>query len=135
MASVPIKSRPLQASAFYPGGKNMLKKRFLFVALTLTIWTAVAPAVVSARPIRGERVSQWKTAVSMLMTWWGIFGAPERGTVPARQTDWIKNGCGIDPNGTPLCDPDPSGGTGGGTGIGGSGLEGGSDDGSGDSGY
>lgn len=112
----------------------MLNKRFLFVALTLTVWTAVAPAVVSARPIRGGRVGQWKTAVSALMTWWGIFGAPERGAAQVRQTDWTKNGCGIDPNGTPLCDSDPGDGTGG-TGIGGSGLQGGSDDGSGDSGY
>lgn len=109
----------------------MLKKRFIIVALILAVWTALAPAVVSARPLRAERAGSWKTAVSALMTWWGIFGVQGRGTAPARQTDWTKNGCGIDPNGTPLlCTPLPGGG------VGGAGSEGGSeDDGSGDSGY
>ena len=124
MASVPIKSRPLKALAFYPEGKNMLKKRFLFVALALAVWTAAAPAVIHARTLRAERVSQWKAAVSVVHFWWGVFlgGTAERGTAGD-----AKNGCGIDPNGTPLCDPNP------GPGMGGSGLQGGTGEDSGDS--
>ena len=105
----------------------MLKKRFLFVALTLAVWTAAAPAVVHARPIRAEGMSQWKVAVSVVHFWWGVFlgGTAERGT-----TQYVKNGCGIDPNGTPLCDPNPTGG-----GMGGSGFQGGTGDDPGDSGF
>ena len=107
----------------------MLNKRILFVALALSVWTAFAPAVVSARPVRGERVSQWKAAVSVVHFWWGVFigGTAERGTAQGP-----KNGCGIDPNGSPLCDPNP---TGGGAGMGGSGLQAGSETDPGDSGF
>ncbi|HEY9420217.1 MAG TPA: hypothetical protein VIW92_02295, partial [Thermoanaerobaculia bacterium] len=67
--------------------------------------------------------SQWQTAVSALMTWWGVFDdASERGTLAARRTDRTKNGCGIDPNGTPLCETRPGGG------MGGSGLQSGTED-------
>lgn len=102
----------------------MLKKRFLFVALALAIWTAAAPAVIHARTI--ERASSWRTAVSVAHFWWGVFlgGTAERGT--ARD---MKNGCGIDPNGVPLCDPNPTGGPG----LGGSGLHGGTGEDPGDS--
>ena len=125
MASVPIKSRPLKALAFYLEGENMLNKRILFVALALSVWTAIAPAMAHARTVRTERVSQWQAAVSVVHFWWGVFlGNTERGT-----TRDIKNGCGIDPNGVPLCDPNP------GPGMGGSSLQGGTGDDSGDSGY
>ncbi len=112
----------------------MLKKRILFVALALAVWASLAPAMASARPLRGQTEISWKTAVSTLMTWWGIYVAPERGSAPVQRTDWTKNGCGIDPNGEPLPCGLPGGG-GGGTGVGGSGLQGGTDDGAGDSGY
>jgi hypothetical protein len=106
----------------------MLNKRILFVALALTVSTALMPSVASARPLRGETVNSWKTAVSALMTWWGIYVAP------VQRTDWTKNGCGIDPNGDPLpCGSLPGGG-GGGTGVGGSGLQGGTEEDPADSG-
>jgi hypothetical protein len=96
----------------------MLNKRFLFVALILVAWTAVAPAMASARPLRGERLSQWQTVVWAVDLWWGFI---TRGVIEPRTAQTVKNGCGIDPNGQPLCEPF------GGGGMGGSGLQSGTE--------
>lgn len=112
----------------------MLNKRILFVAFALTILTVLTPSAADARPLRGQTGISWKTAASALMTWWGIYVAPERGAAPVQRTDWTKNGCGIDPNGEPLPCGLPGGG-GGGVGVGGSGLQGGTEGDPGDSGY
>ena len=108
----------------------MLNKRILFVALALTVSTALTPPAASARPLRGQTGISWKTAVDALMTWWGIYVAPERGGVPVQRTDWTKNGCGIDPNGEPL----PCGTLPGGGGMGASGLQSGTEEDPADSG-
>ena len=94
-------------------GKNMLKKRFLCAALILVAWVAVAPAMADARPLRGERTSL-QTATSAVQMWWGFL---TRSVLAPRTVQTGKNGCGIDPNGTPLCGTLPGGGMGGGSGL------------------
>lgn len=94
----------------------MLKKRFLFVPLVLVAWIAVAPAMASARMLRGEPASHLQTVTSAVQMWWGFL---TRGILAPRTVETVKNGCGIDPNGTPLCEPLPGGG------LGATGLQGG----------
>ena len=85
----------------------MLKKPLVTVtALCLCLF--LAPALAQAAPWRSMPRSEAAPAVtrlvSLLETWWsGLFGGEERTGDTAIQE---KNGCGIDPNGQPLCGED-----------------------------
>lgn len=88
----------------------MLKSRFAVTAVTLALFVALAPLPSQAAPRGWTAVSV--PSVSSLFEkigrWWNqTLNGPDR---PARQqTTAPKIGCGIDPNGEPLCgtDPDP----------------------------
>ncbi|HYO15957.1 MAG TPA: hypothetical protein VE685_22380 [Thermoanaerobaculia bacterium] len=93
----------------------MLKKP-LITATSLCLCLLLAPALAQAAPWklapRSEATPAVTRLLSILETWWsGLFGGEERRGDTAIQE---KNGCGIDPNGQPLCG-DGGPGTGAGT--------------------
>jgi hypothetical protein len=94
--------------------RKMLKSRFVVTAVTLALFVALAPmpsqaashgwtavSVMSAGPVSSlfEKIGRW---------WNHALNGPDRRQPAATQG---KIGCGIDPNGSPLCgtgpDPDP----------------------------
>lgn len=105
----------------------MLKKP-LIVVVSLCLCLLLAPALAQAAPWRltprSDAAPKVTRLLSLLETWWsGLFGEEERTGDTATPE---KNGCGIDPNGQPLCgeggpgtgagtneDPTAGGGTGG----------------------
>lgn len=92
----------------------MLKKPRIVVA-ALCLCVLLAPALAQAAPgrltPRPEAAPAATRLLSILETWWsGLFAGEERTGDTAIQE---KNGCGIDPNGQPLCgDGGPAGGGG-----------------------
>jgi hypothetical protein len=80
----------------------MLKKPLVPVALSLCL--LFAPALAQAAPWKLSRSEARLTApriLSVLAGWWSsLFEGEERTSGTAVQE---KNGCGIDPNGQPLC--------------------------------
>lgn len=86
----------------------MLKSRFAVAAVVLALLVALAPAPSQAAPRGWNAVSV--PSVSSLFEkigrWWNqTLSGPDR---PARQQATApKIGCGIDPNGQPLCGPGP----------------------------
>jgi hypothetical protein len=99
----------------------MLKKP-LAVALVLSFCLLATPVLAQAgtwtNTPRTSSSTFFSEALAALTSWWGSFlgGAESEAPILA------KNGCGIDPNGQPLCgpmtgampngDPDPVGGPG-----------------------
>ncbi len=88
----------------------MLKSRFAVAAVILALLVALAPMPSQAAP-RGWTAASVPSLDSLfekIGRWWNqTLNGPAR---PARrQTSAPKIGCGIDPNGSPLCgtDPDP----------------------------
>ena len=79
----------------------MLKKPL--VPVTLCFCLLCAPALAQAAPWKLSRLEPGLTApriLSVLAGWWSsLLGGEER----AEDTAFEKNGCGIDPNGQPLC--------------------------------
>ncbi|HKI05924.1 MAG TPA: hypothetical protein VKK31_28340 [Thermoanaerobaculia bacterium] len=86
----------------------MLKKRLVIVALVLAFSATLAPAPSQAAPWgwAGSRTSMADGLVVKIERWLRLLlNGTER---PARQEPaQQKNGCGIDPNGSPLCGPGP----------------------------
>lgn len=86
----------------------MLKNRFVGMAIILALLVALAPTPSQAAPRGWTAVSV--PSVSSLFEkigrWWNqTLNGPDR---PARQQMAApKIGCGIDPNGSPTCGPDP----------------------------
>jgi hypothetical protein len=93
----------------------MLKNRIVVMALLLTLLAAFAPAPSQAAPW-GWTAASGPAAAGLFVKierWWNrLLTGQER---PAPAPTQHKNGCGIDPNGQPLC------GTGTGPGGGGAG--------------
>jgi hypothetical protein len=86
----------------------MLKNRFAVAALVLALSIALIPAPSHAAPWGRASVSGPSAAgfLQKIGLWWSsLLNGPER---PARHQGWTidipKNGCGIDPNGSP-CEP------------------------------
>lgn len=84
----------------------MLKSRFAVTALILALFVALAPAPSQAAPRGWTAVSV--PSVSGLFEkighWWNqALNGPDRPV--RRQTSAPKIGCGIDPNGQPMCGP------------------------------
>lgn len=86
----------------------MLKSRFAVTAVTFALLLALAPMPSQAAP----RGSQGWTAVSVpsvsslfekVARWWQTVHGPDR----SQRSTAPKLGCGIDPNGSPVCGPDP----------------------------
>lgn len=79
----------------------MLKKPLILVALCLCL--LFAPALAQAAPWQASRSGPSLTApriLSVLAGWWSfLLGGEETGGTAIQE----KNGCGIDPNGQPLC--------------------------------
>ena len=91
----------------------MLKKRIASSMIALSFFAL--PAVSHASPLMTLPFSGMDV-VTKLADWLDL-GAPRAAARPARaQRSRMKNGCGIDPNGQPLCTP--GGGFGGGAGAG-----------------
>ena len=92
----------------------MLKNRIVVMALLLTLLAAFAPAPSQAAPW-GWTAASGPAAAGLFVKierWWNrLLNGQERPAPEQR-----KNGCGIDPNGQPLC------GTGTGPGGGGTGA-------------
>lgn len=90
----------------------MLKKP---IVVSLCLCLLLAPALVQAaswttRAPRPEAVLTVPRVLSVLEAWWSaLFGREERTGETAIQE---KNGCGIDPNGQPLCGEGGTGGEG-----------------------
>jgi hypothetical protein len=87
----------------------MLKNRFVVAALVLTLFAALAPTPSQAAPRGWAAVSVPSLAglFDEIGTWWHhVLNGQER---PVRRQSVAapKIGCGIDPNGQPLCGPDP----------------------------
>lgn len=86
----------------------MLKSRFAVTAVILVLLVALAPMPSQAAP-RGWTAVSVPSVASLfekIGRWWNqALNGPAR---PARpQTSAPKIGCGIDPNGSSLCGPDP----------------------------
>jgi hypothetical protein len=82
----------------------MLKKPLIVVA-ALCLCLLLAPALAQAAPAKRAPRSESAPAVTRLLSlleiWWsGLFGGETR---TGDTTIQEKNGCGIDPNGQPLC--------------------------------
>ena len=86
----------------------MLKSRFAVTAVTLALFVALAPMPSQAAPREWTAVSvpSVSSLFEKVARWWNqTVNGPDR-----RQTSTApKLGCGIDPNGSPVCgtDPDP----------------------------
>ena len=83
----------------------MLKSRFAVTAVTLALLLALAPMPSQAAPRGWTAVSvpSVSSLFEKVARWWQTVNGPDR---PQRSTA-PKLGCGIDPNGSPVCGPDP----------------------------
>jgi hypothetical protein len=84
--------------------RKMLKCRFAVTALILALFVALAPMPSQAAP-RGWTAASVPSVTSLfekIGLWWNqtLNGPARRQTAP-------KIGCGIDPNGSPMCGSDP----------------------------
>jgi hypothetical protein len=96
----------------------MLKNRIVVMAFLLTLLAAFAPAPSQAAP-RGWNPASGPAAAGLFLKierWWNrVLNGQELNGQERPASEQRKNGCGIDPNGQPLC------GTGTGPGGGGAG--------------
>jgi hypothetical protein len=95
----------------------MLKNRIVVMALVLTLLAVLAPAPSQAAPWGWNAASGPATAGFFLKIerWLNrVLNSQER---PAPAQEQRKNGCGIDPNGQPLCGTGTGPGGGGGAGA------------------
>ncbi len=90
----------------------MLKKKLGIISTVLAVFLLLAPAASWAMPVEST-LSRADMASSSLGHWWDLLTAAVRGHAPARRTIRPKNGCGIDPQGQPLCISGNPGGPGG----------------------
>jgi hypothetical protein len=82
----------------------MLKNKFVVSTILLGLCLTLVPVASQAMPASWAPGAE---TLAKLAHWWD-FGslvnpAPRPGKAPARQGASPKNGCGIDPNGKPLC--------------------------------
>ncbi len=88
----------------------MLKSRFAVTAIVLALLVALAPAPsqAAAREWTVASVPPMTSLFEKIGTWWSrVLNTPERLDRQQPATTQPKLGCGIDPNGTPMCGPDP----------------------------
>jgi hypothetical protein len=86
----------------------MLKNKFVVSTILLGLCLTLVPAASQAMPASWAPGAE---TLAKLAHWWDfgslIGSAPRPGEAPARpvrrQGAPLKNGCGIDPNGKPLC--------------------------------
>lgn len=93
----------------------MLKNRFAAAALVFALLFALVPTASHAAPWGWTSVSVPSAAgvFQKIGLWWhSILNGPERpARHPGRTIDIPKNGCGIDPNGSPCGTGTGAGGT------------------------
>jgi hypothetical protein len=96
----------------------MLKNRFAVAALVLVLSVAFVPTPSHAAPWGWTSVSTVSAAsaagfLQKIGLWWNaLLNGPERPAHRQGSIDVRKNGCGIDPNGTPCGTGAGAGGTG-----------------------
>jgi hypothetical protein len=99
----------------------MLKNRIVVMSLVLTLLAVLAPVPSQAAP-RGWNAASGPAAAGFFLKierWWSrlLNGQELNGQErPAPAPEQRKNGCGIDPNGQPLCGTGTGPGGGGGAG-------------------
>src|SRR5436305_11043927 len=89
----------------------MLKKKLWTISTMLIISLLLAPVASQARtrpsPLLGVDVAA--SPLGQLAHWFDFLTGGAKTRTPARRTVKPKNGCGIDPQGQPLCSPlDPT---------------------------
>ena len=75
----------------------MLKKKLGTIATPLALALFLVPAASQAAPVGMPAL------LDKLVRWWETTVEVSRPRVPVRHTAVPKNGCGIDPQGNPLC--------------------------------
>jgi len=88
--------------------KKMLKKKLGIISTLLATFLLLAPAASRAMPA-WSTLSRADVASSSLGHWWDLLTGSVRGHAPAQRTIKPKNGCGIDPQGQPVCIQNPGG--------------------------
>lgn len=94
---------------FMEAERKMLKYRFAVTVITVALLAALVPTPSHAAP-RGWSPAAPASLLERIGDWWSqaLRGA-ERATRPEPAAARPKIGCGIDPNGQPLCNPGTGG--------------------------
>lgn len=88
----------------------MLKHRVIGAAIIGVLLLMLVPVPSQAAPWTGEQLSGPASVFfTKIERWWSLLlNGLESPSSPERPA-WQKNGCGMDPNGKPQCDPGPGG--------------------------
>jgi hypothetical protein len=82
----------------------MLKKRIVVSAITLAL---SIPCLAQAAPLSW---TPGPDVLAQLSRWWDLLPGWQPAPAARSARDARKNGCGMDPNGVPLCGPGPGSG-------------------------
>ncbi|HEX3556356.1 MAG TPA: hypothetical protein VIA62_24315 [Thermoanaerobaculia bacterium] len=93
----------------------MLKKKLWIISTSLSAFLLLAPTASQAQPGSSplSRLVVAAGSFDPLAQVWDLLTGRARGHAPARRAVKPKNGCGIDPQGQPLCISGNPGGPGG----------------------
>jgi hypothetical protein len=88
----------------------MAKKRFVAASIVLALLTILAPSPSHASAwIPAPHFGSAAGFFAKVETWWNLLlNGPDSG-FRAEPSSPAKNGCGMDPTGHVVCDPDPPG--------------------------